>query len=220
MGLIKTMENNLELVFGTWMGFKYIRRNPRNTLVRGHGINDSPFVVSQTEEKGRRSFHPAYATWDNLLYRSFSPAYKEKKKTYAKVTCCKEWLTFTTFAKWFKNNYIEGYHLDKDLLTKDNKLYSPDTCIFIPQEINNFIITPIDHTYPIGVSLKNARFQATISQNSRKKFLGYFNTPEEAHRAWQKAKLKQALDFNFVPLQRVIDQLKFDIENNLETTSL
>ena len=36
----------------------------------------------------------------------------------------------------------------------------------------------------------------------------------------QKAKLEQAIAFNFPPLQRIIDQLEFEIENNLETTSL
>lgn len=38
--------------------------------------------------------------------------------------------------------------------------------------------------------------------------------------AWQKAKLEQAMAFNSPPLQRIIDQLTFEIENNLETMSL
>lgn len=52
--------------------------------------------------------------------------------------CCDEWLSFSVFAKWFKIAYVEGYHLDKDLLFKCNKIYSPDTTIFIPGEIIMF----------------------------------------------------------------------------------
>jgi hypothetical protein len=147
----------------------------------------------------------------------------EEQPAYVGVTCCDEWLLFTNFAKWFKDNYIEGYHLDKDLLVKDNRIYAPDTCIFCPPEINLFLTLrdTCRGKLPLGVSMNNIRFQATISGgDNTKKYLGLFDTKELAHQAWQKAKLEQAIAFNFPPLQRIIDQLKFEIENNSETTSL
>lgn len=51
---------------------------------------------------------------------------------------CEDWLYFSNYFKWYKDNYVEGWHVDKDLLT-DSKEYSPDTCIFVPRVLNNFL---------------------------------------------------------------------------------
>ena len=209
--------NLLEEEYGIWEGFEYKIRKPTNTLVKGMGINDSPFIIQPTIAK-KQIIHPAYVSWANMLKRCYS-SNKQSMTVYRDVTCCAEWLLFTNFAKWFKNNYVSGYHLDKDLLIKGNRMYSPNTCIFLPQDINNFLILSNNSMglLPIGVSATSGKYVAGMNS---KGYLGRFNTPEEAHKAWQKAKLEQAIAFNFPPLQRVIDQLKFEIENNLETISL
>lgn len=211
----------LEDIFGKYENFKYRERKPTNKLVEGAGINDSPFVV-QPIIGGKKECHPAYLVWKNMLRRCYAHKYKEKYPTYTNASCCKEWLLFTNFAKWFKEHYITGYHLDKDILIKGNKLYSPETCIFVTQEINNFLLTnyKIRGNLPLGVHLNNGKFQADQKVAGKYTYLGLFWTKEEAHRAWQKAKLEQAIAFNFPPLQRVIDQLTYEIENNLETISL
>ena len=211
--------NLLEEEYGIWEGFEYRDRKLSNKLVASNGINDSPFLVEPTIA-GKQVSHPAYKTWKNMLERCYSNKYKEKRPTYLDVTCCDEWLLFTNFAKWFKNNYVSGYHLDKDLLVKDNIIYGPRTCIFVPKEINLFITLSNNSRglLPIGVTLHKGRFISQIG--SKTKNLGTYSTKEEAHQAWQKAKLEQAIAFNFPPLQRVIKQLTFEIENNLETTSL
>lgn len=204
--------------FGYYENFVYRERKPSNRLVYGVGINDSPFQISPTIS-GSIIIHPAYRAWCNMLTRCYSSKCKEKYPTYEDVVCCTEWLTFTTFAKWFKDNYKFGYHLDKDLLLKDNKVYSPTTCVFAPKEVNAFMTlsSASRGKLPLGVSVEHLnKFRASI----KSKYICTTNTKEEAHKAWQKAKLEQAIAFNFPPLQRVIDQLKFEIENNLETTSL
>lgn len=210
----------LEDRFGKYDGFEYRPRVPRNSLVGGVGINDAPFVVAPTIANTKLK-HPAYQAWQDILKRCYNGTYKENKPTYKDVTCCTEWLTFTTFSIWFKDNYKHGYYLDKDLLVKGNKIYSPNTCVFVSVDVNNFILVNQNNlrSLPLGVDLySNSRFRARIS--SKGIILGVFDTPEEAHKEWQKAKLEQAIAFNFPPLQRVIDQLKFEIENNLETTTL
>ena len=211
----------LSEVFGVYAGFEYKAKNPLNSEIFVVAINDSPFVLSPVIN-GLQVKRPAYSTWKNMLNRCYNSKFKDSRPSYIGVTCCEEWLLFTNFAKWFKDNYIEGYHLDKDLLVKDNMIYAPDTCIFCPPEINTFIILSgsIRGGHPLGVSSHREKFQAKIRKDGVMKHLGYFNTKEEAHRAWQKAKLEQAIAFNFQPLQRVIDQLTFEIENNLETLSL
>lgn len=211
-----------ELEFGVFEGFIYKDRKPVNTLVEGIGINDAPFVVKPSI-LGKQIKHPAYRAWSHMLQRCYNTKVKEERPSYIGVTCCKEWLLFTNFAKWFKENYIVGYHLDKDLLVKDNLIYSPYTCIFIPQNINSFILLrdKCSGSLPIGVSKSGSKYVSYIKDGcGHSMYLGSFNTPEQAHQAWQKAKLEQAIAFNFPPLQRVIEQLKFEIENNLATTSL
>ena len=44
---------------------------------------------------------------------------------------------FSGFGKWFDDNNIDGYHLDKDIKVKGNKVYSPDTCLFVSHKDNN-----------------------------------------------------------------------------------
>lgn len=54
------------------------------------------------------------------------------------VSICDEWHIQSNFTKWFKNNYIQGWHIDKDLVG-DGTLYSPNTCVFIPRSLNSVI---------------------------------------------------------------------------------
>lgn len=54
------------------------------------------------------------------------------------VTVCEEWHTQSSFTEWFKNNYIRGWHIDKDLVG-DSTIYSPETCVFIPKSLNSII---------------------------------------------------------------------------------
>lgn len=91
-----------------------------------------------------------YETWRNILYRSFNWKYKKEKPTYTDVTCCDEWLLYENFyewihsqinfEKWHKNN---GWNVDKDILIKGNKIYSPSSCCLIPQRVNQLFVKTI-----------------------------------------------------------------------------
>lgn len=81
-----------------------------------------------------------YDKWSGILRR----CYDKKHPTYKDATVCEEWKCFQVFAEWYEENYkpetMEGWHLDKDILVKGNKTYSPETCCFVPQEINSLFI--------------------------------------------------------------------------------
>lgn len=83
-----------------------------------------------------------YKTWHNMLGRCFIP--KRMRGSYEGITCCKEWLNFQNYAQWYKDNYYEvkgqRMEIDKDILVKGNKIYSPEFCVFIPQRINLLLI--------------------------------------------------------------------------------
>ena len=84
---------------------------------------------------------PAYSVWKTILKR----CYDNKHPAYLNVTVHPEWLNFQNFAKWYNDNYLAGYQIDKDLLSKGTKQYSPYTCVFLPQNINNIMVE-----YPKG----------------------------------------------------------------------
>lgn len=188
--------------------------------VHSIGINDLEFATMLRVPTIMR--YKPYQTWIDILKRVSTEEYVIKHPTYVGCSISKDWLYLSNFLEFFLKNYKEGYVIDKDILFRGNKLYSKETCIFVPQHINKSIQGCYKRgEYPLGVNKVYNKYRASISDGGiRSNYLGLFITKEEAHQAWQKAKLEQAIAFNFPPLQRVIDQLTFEIENNLETTSL
>ena len=145
-----------------------------------------------------------YQTWQNMLQRCYDPKYHEKEPTYKYCEVCKEWHCYQNFAEWFYNNYYEieceRMGLDKDILNKGNKIYSPDNCIFVPHNIN-VLFTKRDKVrgdYPIGVHYHKAsgKFQAKCNvydfkENKQKlKHLGLYNNPQKAFESYKKFKEK------------------------------
>ena len=111
-----------------------------------------------------------YKTWNHMLQRCYSEKYHEKESTYINCEVCNEWHNFQNFGKWFDDNYyeIEGeeMNLDKDILVKHNKIYSPETCVFVPHKINKLFVKgdKVRGKSVIGTSLfKFKCFQICIS---------------------------------------------------------
>lgn len=134
-----------------------------------------------------------YNRWCSLRRRSLSENFKKDKTTYKDVTICEEWLDFKTFSKWFEENWKFEYmdsswQLDKDILVKGNKIYSPETCCFVPHEINSLFMSTIKirGLYPIGVNKEREKYRVRIGGN--RKHIGIFDTPEEAFEAYKIAK--------------------------------
>lgn len=111
-------------------------RNLFNVGYLGEGIYKS---------KVNRKNTPQYNAWQNMLRRCYDESYQEKHPTYIGCEVVEEWHNFQNFAKWYDENYyeIEGQimDLDKDILVIGNKIYSPETCLFVPQSINKLFTT-------------------------------------------------------------------------------
>lgn len=170
----------------------------KNGLVYGVGINDLDRAVYQTVNN-KQIICPIYYTWKEMLKRCFCPVHHKKQPTYINCRLYPDWLKLSNFERWMKVQDFEGKNLDKDILVVGNKLYSPETCVFISKDLNNFLT---DHgarrgIYPLGVSWhkKSKKFQASCSDPFTKKrgYLGYYDNPEDAHLAWKKRKHELAL---------------------------
>lgn len=168
----------------------------------GIGINDAPYPVQLYEEvdgKIKQVFMcPYYQKWKSMFSRCYSIKYQERCPSYIGCAVAEEWHYFMTFRKWMVEQDWEGKHLDKDLLNKGNKIYSPDTCIFIDAKVNLFINDKLssDRELPVGVVFQTQikRYQAKCNDVfGKNRHLGCFGNPEEASIAYQQFKYEQAI---------------------------
>lgn len=165
----------------------------------------------------------AYRTWQSMLVRAYSDNYHKDKPSYKDVTVCEEWLNFQNFAEWFyhqefseaKDDKDKSYQLDKDILVKGNKVYSPETCCFVPQDIN-ILFTRKNRIREksVGVNFRKSsnKFQARISCCGIDKHLGYFDEFEEAFKVFKINKESLIKD--------LAEKWKFGISKNVYETLL
>lgn len=140
---------------------------------------------------------PEYIRWKGMLERCYDYKYHKKEPTYIGCTVCKEWHNFQNFAKWHRENFYqfpgEIMQIDKDILLKNNKVYSPDTCIFVPQTINNLFTkrNRFRGDCLIGVHSKGDAFISQCNDGSGKKvMLGEYKSQEEAFKVYKDFKEK------------------------------
>ena len=137
-----------------------------------------------------------YDLWNGMLRRCYSDSFKKRCPTYEDCECSENFKYYEYFYEWC-NKQIgfgnDGWQLDKDLLVKGNKVYSENTCVFIPQEINLLLVKRDNNRgeHLIGVSWhkKDNAFVAMVSKNKEKReYLGFFKTELEAFNAYKTAK--------------------------------
>ncbi len=195
-----------------------------NKLVHGVGVNDLPYRTQVweyvTKDGGKRIRKLVfkckyYAAWTRMLERCYSEKFLESNPSYIGVSACSEWLSATEFKKWMEQQDWEGKCLDKDIIAPGNKLYSPETCAFVLQATNSFVIACDARRgeYPIGVCLlkRTGKYKAYCKNpfTEKQESLGYFSTPEEAHEAWRKRKHEIAqLVANTEADPRIVEALK------------
>lgn len=133
---------------------------------------------------------PHYASWHNMICRCYDKNQVINNPTYKDCTVDKIWHNFQNFAEWFEQNYkphMEGWHLDKDILVKGNKVYSPETCCFLPDEINKLFHRS---NYIKAISFKGTKFIVSSNIKNQKQYLGLFDTQDEAFRVYENHRKK------------------------------
>ncbi|AUR93281.1 hypothetical protein NVP1186O_46 [Vibrio phage 1.186.O._10N.286.49.E3] len=144
-----------------------------------------------------------YVSWSNMLSRCYNEKIKTKK--YAECTVCDEWHNFQNFAKWHEDNHPKDgkkYYLDKDYIKINNKVYSPESCMFISGIVNSFMSDSESARgeYAIGVHMHKRSMKITANCNNpitgRMEYLGSYNTEMEAHIAWRNRKIELCSDLS------------------------
>ena len=189
--LIEFQDEYHATVHTSWKNFENgTVRNPYEPSIFNVGIigNKYPSMIDNKITK-------EYNTWHAMLTRCYSEKFKEQNPAYKNVTCCKEWLLYENFYTWLhsQENFDEWYNndkwaLDKDIIVKGNKMYSPENCCLIPIYINSLFTknNSIRGNLPIGVSKDEKRCGYSAMtiygrENNKAKTTGYcYPTPEDA----------------------------------------
>ena len=137
-----------------------------------------------------------YHLWQGMLQRCYSDTLKKKYPTYEGCEVSDNFKSYEYFYEWCNKQIgfgVEGWHLDKDLLTKGNKVYSESTCVFIPSEINSLLVkreaSRGEHFIGVCWNKTSKVFMAQVSKGKGKsERLGLFNTEIEAFNAYKQAK--------------------------------
>ena len=159
--------------------------------VYGIGIVGTKYLISEGGVLTKE-----YMLWKSMLKRCYSDIYKKQRPTYEGCEVSENFKNYEYFYEWCNKQVGFGnkdWQLDKDLLIKGNKIYSENTCVFIPKEINSMLIKSDKKRgeYLIGVCWrkKDKAFIAQVNKNKGKQeYLGLFNTEIEAFNAYKQAK--------------------------------
>lgn len=181
-------------------------KNPYYPNVFGVGMIGSKYPSRINNIKTKE-----YKTWHAMLKRCFDENTKKQQPAYQNVTCCKKWLLYENFYEWLHsqenfNKWLNGerWCLDKDILVKGSKIYSPETCCLVPSNVNTlFVKNNVDRgDLPIGVGKRRDNFfvQLSNSLENKHEYLGTYQTLEKAFLTYKKRKeeiIKQVANIEY-----------------------
>jgi len=166
---------------------------------------------------------PVYKAWSGMLERCYSKNMKHRNNTYYHIsTVCDEWHNFQTFGDWYEENKYEvneRLHVEKDILFPGNKIYSPNTCLLVPQVINALFINKANkRNLPNGIiRCSNGRYLAKYDQRE----LGTYDSIEMAYSVYAKEKKRNIIEVanqykEIIPfkLYEALLRYEFKIEND------
>lgn len=181
-GTVHTTKNNGDLVIlqycnATTVYYRFIKTGyvsfATSRHIRSGEVRDRLFPsvygvgylgVGEYRARNQKSFNHYFTTWRSMIQRCYSENLHKKYPTYKDCTVCEDWINFQNFAKWYEDNYPNDdkeYHLDKDIKIKGNKIYSPDTCLFVSPFDNISEASIKEHTFTnpdgVKVNIKNLK---------------------------------------------------------------
>lgn len=165
-------------------------KNPYDTIVFGVACLGSGKYGSWKDERNSKG---TYKAWINMLQRCYVDMRGKYASYYGIVKVCEEWLNFQNFAEWYESNYYdipnERLHIDKDIKSSGCKLYSPDTCILIPQSINEVIRDNYRKTMDSDLPATIRRCNKGYRVKFRSENLGEYNTVDECLEKYNEKKI-------------------------------
>lgn len=200
-------------------------------LVFGVGVYEKGKYRAKVDGKNTRE----YGLWKGMLRRCYDPKFQEKRPTYKGCSVCGEWLNFQVFADDINGmiglNEKEGsryFHLDKDILKPNNKIYSKENCVFVPNSLNGFFTNKASNKgdLPTGVCFhkRDKKYIVRMRKFGKKEHLGLFTDLSEAEKVYNKHREYYAAElvekFDSLVDDRVIKRLISHSENIQENNEV
>ena len=194
--------NNASDVTIKFLNTGNIRKTATSELRNGEIRDNEAFPVYKVgvmdipNELRRGQPHPReYSIWNGVRQRCYNEYIRDKLMPYKGVEMSDNFKIYSYFKEWC-NKQIgfdqDNWQLDKDILSKDNKVYSEDTCCFVPPEINCAVTNnkSVRGQFPQGVIYNSTRtrYRARIQRGDKWESLGTYDTPEEAFYAYKPVK--------------------------------
>lgn len=178
-----------------WQNFKNGNvKNPYDKIRYGVGyIGNGDYQVESilgTHDK-------SYDTWQNMLERCYSEKHREKHSAYMGCTVCEKWHNYQNFAKWYKKNEYEikgRLHLDKDIISKGNKVYSPEFCLLVPQRINMIFMNKTNNDGLPSAIRKRKNFYAVYYNGDYKGGAYLLENAIKMHDKYKRIHIKQVAE--------------------------
>ena len=156
-------------------------------------LGEGKYKVSEN-----RKLMDEFVIWYDMLRRCYDPKFHEKHSTYKDCIVEDYLLNFQHMGKWINENYYEipgeRMCLDKDILHKGNKIYSRETCIFVPERINTLFVKSdkARGDCSIGVTPRSSGNYQVMCNNGNGKniYLGTYPTEEQAFQVYKEYKEK------------------------------
>ena len=155
-----------------------------------YGVMDMPNELQKGKPKPRE-----YSIWNGIRQRCYNENNRDNLMSYKGIKMSDNFKLYSYFKEWCHKQIgfnEDGWHLDKDILVKGNKVYSEDTCCFVPPEINCTITNnkSVRGRFPQGVTYNRTktRYRAKIRRGAKLESLGTYDTPEEAFYAYKPIK--------------------------------
>lgn len=169
-------------------------KNPYFPELYGVGYIGIKYPTRNKKKKSKE-----YAAWSTMLERGYSQRLKKIYPTYQETSVCKEWHNFENFYEWIHSQenfekWLSGerWEVDKDIIVKGNKIYSPETCVLVPPSINNLFIKAdaIRGDLPVGVKFhkQKQKYEVACSINGKQQYLATVTDPVKGFCLYKKVK--------------------------------
>lgn len=182
---VKTGDDSEEFILKVMNDIRYKPDNWSEKIMKpvmyGIGFHGLLYINSNEE---------AYNRWHWMMNRCYSSAVHKLSPEYEDCTVCKEWWNYSNFKLWYDEHKVEikafdeSFEMDKDILIKGNKVYSPETVCFVPKVVNSLFTNGKQSRgdYPLGVFYEKDKnkYRACMAYMGKNTKLGTFDTVEDA----------------------------------------
>lgn len=176
------------------------------------------------QSKNGRVTDAAYSIWSGVLERCYNEKHHTKFPSYIGCTTSEEWHNFQNFAEWYYSHKYrhKDWMLDKDILVKGNRLYSKETCCFVPNEVNCLFHTKSigSDGLPVGVKRHHKCkdfYEVAIVLNGKKEYIGFYSDVNAAFEAYKEVKEQKLKSLAF-KYEGLLEPIVFETLMNYEVS--